>query len=324
MSPLWSSNKIKQLLTNSIKPSPSYQNNQSFAQSIFFCLHRKFLQLISKCEPIKGISLFTSGIGQTEGSMTVEAAVVLPLFLSFFLNLGCAIELIRLHDNLEFALCEIGHRMTVYGYALAGDEGNGSELKDIAFSYGYVKREIVKYLGEQYLEESPLSEGVAGLQFWESEIFTGEDCFELVVTYEVAPFCKLAGFGAFRMANRYYGHLWSGYQIPGAEDAGESHAVVYVTENGAVYHTDRNCSHLTLSVRKVSLQEANASHNEYGEHYTPCRRCQDDGTQEKVYITKEGNNIHYRADCPGLKRTVRTVPIEEAGRYRACSRCVER
>lgn len=254
----------------------------------------------------------------------MEAAVVLPLFLSFFLNLGCAIELIRLHDNLEFALCEIGHRMTVYGYALAGDEGNGSELKDIAFSYGYVKREIVKYLGEQYLEESPLSEGVAGLQFWESEIFTGEDCFELVVTYEVAPFCKLAGFGAFRMANRYYGHLWSGYQIPGAEDAGESHAVVYVTENGAVYHTDRNCSHLTLSVRKVSLQEANASHNEYGEHYTPCRRCQDDGTQEKVYITKEGNNIHYRADCPGLKRTVRTVPIEEAGRYRACSRCVER
>lgn len=254
----------------------------------------------------------------------MEAAVVLPLFLCFFLNLGCAIELIRLHGNLEFALCEIGNRMTVYGYALSGDGGVGSELKDLALSYGYVKNELVKYLGEQYLEETPLSQGVEGLQFWESELVTGEDCIEIIVTYEVAPFGKIAAFRPFRMANRYYGHLWNGYQIPEMEGTGIHPAVVYVTENGVVYHTDRNCSHLSLSVRSVSLQEAYASRNEDGKNYTPCARCKEEGMQKKVYITDEGDNIHFRADCPGLKRTVKAVSGEEAEKYRACSRCVEK
>lgn len=309
MSPLWRNNKNKQLLTNSTKPSPSYSmNNQSFAQSVCF-------------RPIKEISLFTSVSGHAEGSMTVEASVILPLLLCFFLNLGCALELIRLHGNLEFALCEIGNRMSVYGCELISDEDDGSELKDIAFSYVYVKNELVKYLGEQYLEEAPISQGASGLKFWESEIFTGEDCFEMIVTYEVAPFSGLAGFRPFRMANRYYGHLWNGYHIPGTDAGDENSDVVYVTPNGEVYHVDRNCSHLSLSVRAVSLQEAYTSRNEQGEHYVPCTRCKEDGMREKVYITKEGNSIHYRKDCPGLKRTVYAVAAENAGKYRACSRC---
>lgn len=337
MSPLWSSRKIKQLLTNSYKPSPNYYYHiQSFAQSVFFFPYKKFLQLTRKCDAIKGISLFTSVTRQAEGSMTVEAAVILPLFLCFFLNLGCAIELIRLHSNLEFALCEIGNRMAVYGYALtSADSGAGesnpgeskengvwSELKDVAFSYIYVKNEIVNYLGEQYLEESPISKGTAGLHFPESEIFTGEDCFEIVATYEVAPFDSIAGFRNFRMANRYYGHLWNGYHIPGTEGAGKSGDVVYVAENGVVYHSDRECSHLLLSVKSVSLQEAYTGRNEYGERYTLCMRCKDSGVQGNVYITNEGDNIHYRVDCPGLKRTVNAVAKNDAEKYRACSRCV--
>lgn len=337
MSPLWSSIKVEQQLTDLTNPSPNYYGNyQSFAQSVFLGIHRRLLHFQIKCDAIKGISLFASVTRQTEGSMTVEAAVVLPLFLCFFLNLGCAIELIRLHGNLEFALCDIGNRMSVYGYALAGTEPEAeeteggiesemwSELKDVAFSYTYVKSEIVKALGEQYLEESPIVQGIAGLQFVESEIFEGEDCFEIIATYEVAPFSSVAGFGSFRMANRYYGHLWNGYQIPGTEDAGEEKEVVYVAENGVVYHEDRNCSYLSLSVRKVSLQEAYESRNNNGAKYTPCMRCEDGGIQGSVYITSEGDNIHYREDCPGLRRTVNAVPKADVKNYPACGRCAKK
>ena len=54
------------------------------------------------------------------------------------------------------------------------------------------------------------------------------------------------------MANRYYGHLWNGYAIPGTENDEE---YVYVTEDSEVYHRSRECTHLRLSVRRVEAAE---------------------------------------------------------------------
>lgn len=341
MFPLWSSMmsliqkyKHKKLQILKKQSSPKHNSdNQKFAQTVFPSFFR--------CA-IEGTSLFISPFRKLKAGMTVEAAVVLPLFLFFFLNLGCAIEIIRLHGNLEFALCDIGNRMAVYGYALsemeqqagikqADEEASGkeqknvllSELGDVVFSYIYVKNQIADYLGRQYLEESPLVNGVDGLQFWESDIFEDNDCFEVVVTYRVEPFSSIIGFGSFRMANRYYGHLWNGYHIPGTEenDDKKENDVVYIAENGRVYHEDRNCSYLVLSIREVSLQEAYASRNSNGEKYEICMLCEKAGLQGKVYITEDGESIHYKRDCPGLKRTIYEVSREEVQGYLPCSRC---
>lgn len=265
------------------------------------------------CKIIEGIWAFASRF--TEGSMTVEAAMVLPLFLLFFLALGSAMEMIRLHGKMQFALCDIGNRMSVYGYALTMEEEEGfsSEVADIALTYTYVKKEIVDYLGKEYLEASPLVKGVDGLRFGESEIWNGGELFELLVTYEVAPFGEMAGVKGFRMANRYYGRFWNGYEIPTD--------VVYVTEHGEVYHIDAMCTHLFLSVRQVSLQEACQYRNHNGERYTLCEYCENSEQKNKVYITETGNRFHYKKDCTGLKRTVFEIAKEETDGYRPCSRC---
>lgn len=265
---------------------------------------------------IEGIWAFASRF--TRGSMTVEAAVVLPLFLFFSLALGSVMEMIRLHGNLEFALCDIGNRMSVYGSStiIREESGFGSELADIAFTYTYVKKEIEEYLGRGYLEASPLVKGVDGLQFRESEIWDNGEQFEVLVTYKVLPFGGMAGFKGFRMANRYYGHFWNGYEIPTN--------VVYVAENGEVYHIDAMCTHLYLSVRQVSLQEAYRSRNRNGERYDLCEYCEKGEVKNTVYITEEGNRFHYKSNCTGLKRTVFEVPADETDGYRACSRCARR
>ncbi len=328
MFPLWSSmitfqqNKKLQIIHK--RPSPKYND-----------VHKKYAQTVPQsffnCT-IEGASPFTSFCRKLEAGMTVEAAVVLPLFLFFFLNLGCAIELIRLHGNLEFALCNTGNRMAVYGYAMSEMEKQAgikqtegdmlfSELGDVVFSYTYVKNQIADYVGEQYLEEAPIVNGVEGLHFWESDIFKDNDCFEIVVTYQVEPFSGIIGFGSFRMANRYYGHLWNGYHIPDTEENKKENNVVYVAENGCVYHEDRNCSHLVLAIREVSLQEAYVSRNCNGQKYDICMLCKKEGLQGAVYITEDGENIHYKRDCTGLKRTVYEVPRSQAQGYPPCSRC---
>lgn len=256
--------------------------------------------------------------------MTVEAAVVLPLFLVFFLALGSSMEMIRLHNNIEFALFEIGNKISVYGSAVFlcedGEEEEGEnalleEIGDFAISYAYVKQELVDYLGSEYLENSPLVGGVNGLRFGESEICNQQDRFEIIVTYRVSPIGNLPGVKGFRMANRYYGHFWNGYEIPTN--------VVYVAENGVVYHEDKMCTHLFLSVRQVSLREAHVSRNLQGEKYGLCEFCEKTDGEDLVYITDEGNRFHYKRDCAGLKRTIYEMSIGEAGAYEPCTRCVQ-
>ena len=104
-------------LTVFLRPSPKHNIYSRFAQSINFTQYIQFPLFMKKKFSIEGISLFASRkkTVKASGSMTVEAAVVLPLFLFFFLNLGSAMEMIRLHSNLQLALLQVGNRLSVYG-----------------------------------------------------------------------------------------------------------------------------------------------------------------------------------------------------------------
>lgn len=279
--------------------------------------------------PIKGTSLFAFLSKAVTAGMTVEASIVLPLFLFFFLNLGCAIEMIRLHGNLQLALWQIGSRMSVYGYALDSGEmpenGDGwwRDLAGAVVSATYVKGQVIDSAGADYLDSSPLTNGADGLQLWESEIFGPDDEIDIVVTYSVSPWNRLIGFLPFRMANRYYAHIWNGYRLSGDGAAQDTTRIVYVTETGTVYHVSMECTHLQLSVQQIPAAGIEEARNQGGGRYYPCERCTGGGTPAVFYITNEGNRYHYDRGCSGLKRTVSTMTIEQAQEagYRPCSRC---
>lgn len=279
---------------------------------------------------IKRVSLSASKA--FKAGMTVEAAVVLPLFLFFFVNLGCAVEMIRLHGNLELALWNAGNKLCLYGYALengseirekAVAEGEGEWWKEaagVALSYTYIKSEVAGYVGEKYLEESPLSYGTSGLHFLESSLPQADDTVDIILTYQVSPWIKIPAVRPFRMQNRYYGRLWTGYQISGA-GGGEAADVVYLAEYASVYHENINCTHLRLTIREVTLQEAKSARNEYGARYKECSKCRGAPYKGTVFVGKEGDCYHYDVGCSGLKRTILTVPRKQAQGYRPCSRC---
>lgn len=345
MSPLWKvKQKRRKLSKNTPNPSPIVCNciEEGLAQDLKTnqdnCIFSKFSHQEAF---IKGISLFTFLKQGMSAGMTVEAALVLPLFLFFFLNLSCALEMIRLRGNLELALWETGSKLSVYGHILSTglpekDQGynreNGAgkesqnelwaELGDIAFSYLYVKNAVIQYTGEEYLEKSPLTRGVNGLQFWESEIFTEGDCFEIVMTYEVSTWMEIPGIRPFRMWNRYYGHIWNGYEISGTDEAGNpASETVYVAANGAVYHKNENCTHLQLTIREVAGRQVGDERNGSGGKYTLCEKCGKGAQPDIVFIGVEGDRFHYDRGCAGLKRTYFSILLSDAGKYRSCSRC---
>lgn len=332
---LW--NTAKKLITKLKSPSPKYSK-----YSVRGC-------------SIEKVSLPAFLKTKIPAGMTVEAAIVLPLFLFFFVNLGSAMEMMRLHGNLQLTLWNVGNRMCVYGYAAeyfdeshirdeaqdkaqntdkASDTNSDTdnrnwmhELRDIALTYTYVKSRVTEYLGDSYLDSSPLRYGQSGLQFWESDVMSAKDgivvgdTLDIIMTYQVSAPFEIPFVRPFRMSNRYYGRLWTGYEVTGDSDGSCAKDVVYVTENGKVYHENPNCSHLKLTIREVSMDEAEAARNKSGGRYKECSKCRKKDFQGTVWIGLEGDYYHYDRGCPGLKRTIYILPRLQAAGYRPCSRC---
>lgn len=248
---------------------------------------------------------------KAEAGMTVEASFVLPLCLFFLMNLGSAIEMIRLHNNIQYAIWNTGSRMAM----LACEEDY--PLPELLTQF-YIRSRITDCLGEEYLESSLLAKGSRGLWLLESDMAGDSDELDIVVTYQVKSFLSMVGFRSFRMANRCCVRLWNGYEIP--VESGQEE-MVYVTVHGEVFHRDRNCTHLRLSVRETTRARLDEERNQWGQQYRACEKCAMGEAPVVLYVTGEGDRYHYRKDCSGLKRTVIAVAPDEAEGYRPCSRC---
>lgn len=157
---------------------------------------------------------------------------------------------------------------------------------------------------------------------------SGPDNITLPDFYTYEPIGGLVPLPDVRIFNTVKVHAWTGKEYANEEgQAGseekEKEPMVYVTENGSVYHKDIGCSYLDLSISHVSKNAAEGLRNHYGEKYSPCETCgkgQDQGGM--VYITETGNRYHTLESCSGLKRTVRMEKQSHvSGKMHACSRC---
>ena len=157
---------------------------------------------------------------------------------------------------------------------------------------------------------------------------SGPDNITLPDFYTYEPIGGLVPLPDVRMFNTVKVHAWTGKEYANEEgQAGseekEKEPMIYVTENGSVYHKDIGCSYLDLSISHVSKNAAEGLRNHYGEKYSPCETCgkgQEQGGM--VYITETGNRYHTLESCSGLKRTVRMEKQSHvSGKMHACSRC---
>lgn len=251
-------------------------------------------------------------IGKLKGSMTVEAAVVVPLLLMFFLHLGSCMEMLRLHGRLEYALWQTGRELTVFAAAQAGDD-----IPDVAVSYLYVNSRVQQILGKEYLDNSPLVYGSLGLNYLASE-YQEDENINIILTYQVSPPVTCFPFPYFRMTSRYYGRAWTGYDV--GQEA-ERIRYVYVTEDGVVWHSRADCTYLKLHIYDAPSEEIWMLRNADGERYRACSRCERYPLGEIAYLTQEGNRYHTVRDCPALVRRVHAVKWQENMSYRPCSRC---
>lgn len=256
--------------------------------------------------------------------MTLEAAFALPFFLFAVLNILFAVNIIGTQGRLQAALHQVGNKMAFAGYTYENTVSGvlPESLVSVALNEGYARGQVLEYVGRSYLEQSCVKDGAGGISFAGSSVMGEGDLIDLKVSYQIKPFVELLGFDGFRMSQRYYGRAWTGYDVAGSvSDSTQEDPMVYITETGTVYHLDRNCTYLNPTVEAVSAGSVSGRRNTSGRKYAACGLCGGVGTGKEVYITNYGTNYHRKITCPGLKRTIYTVPLSEVGGRGRCSKC---
>lgn len=264
-------------------------------------VHNPSCKRISWCTP-----------GRSQGSMTVEAALVFPIFLFGLTALLYIFVLLRIQT-------EIGRALTNVGRELAQDAGELGGLESSLLSGVRGGQKVRAYISDRSGTEI-IKGGVKGISFVGS-MWDGEDSMlTLRASYQVTLPPGISWFHPLRITQTKKIRGWTGFGKKQnlLKDQGEE--VVYVTDHGSVYHRKLNCRHLKLSVQQTNIAQVDGLRNGNGGKYMPCERCWKDGSQI-AYITGEGNRYHETLNCPGLIRRIRTVLLSETGGLPPCSIC---
>lgn len=262
-----------------------------------------------------------------KGSLTLEATMVLPLFLFLVLNLFAAINDLYLHLRMQCMMRETALELSRYAYAYDAVAGGSdvlqSEIADISFSETYVREKIKERVGAHFLNRVGISGGSGGISYLQCDIVGGED-IKLTATYQMRGLFLPAEISTFQMVNHVRTKRWTGYDNTQNSVGGGEDQIVYITETGSVYHTSRSCSYLNLSIRQTTAAQVCAERNAGGGRYYACERCMQGISLSggmTLYITQDGNRYHASLSCSALSRYIQAVLLSEVGDRPPCSRC---
>lgn len=293
--------------------------------------------MIIKGKNIKGGRVFLSTF--QEGSITLEAALVAPLFLLAMVGMLYFMVIININLNIQIAIEKTADGLMTKMYAVqelsdaasyigwntqedSDEEDAVAEIKGLlskGVTAAWLRERLVSEIGKDSLDNTYIVNGAAGLSFIESEFDIEKGIGDIVVSYRVKlPFVPY-GTKTMEFTQRCRFRFWTGTFL---EDEGDGDTV-YITTNGTVYHRNLSCSHLNLSISKTTYAEMQNLRNESGGKYAACAYCVngilDDASV--VYVTDSGTKYHSRLGCSGLKRGIITVDISEVGDMPPCSSC---
>jgi hypothetical protein len=242
-------------------------------------------------------------LSRRKGSLTVEASLVLPVFLFAMLLIAYLGLMIQCQDEVQWAMTRTVREASAE-YGASESEG----MKNVL----YYQAKLSAYLGENILS----------LDLSDSKFLEENDEIDLVVRYRVKTPFRILGIGTWHFRQRIHTRAFTG--VESRESDKEDDRFVYVAETGRVYHEDENCTYLKLSISQMKYEDVSSLRNEGGGKYKPCERCVKEkelAAGAKVWITNYGDRYHSSRSCSGIKRNVEKIRLSEVGKRTPCSKC---
>lgn len=272
-----------------------------------------------------------------QGSIVVESAFVFPIF--FF----CLFFLLQMFSMLQMELIvaeagiQAARKCAALGYVKKtmqlGEEKNAEEeeIWSLLKDYG---SNIVDDITFAAFARNKINDTVAKRASVYSDVKI--DCKveneigKAVLSYSIQPVIPLVNIHKREVSVYIVYRLWSGLgaslkQEEDVEYESEMETLVYMTEQGTVYHIKRNCTYLEPEVSSLPYYLLAETRNRSGGKYYACDFCakQVNCTEEQmIYITQYGNRFHISAVCSAIKRNIRTLSEKEAAKvYPVCKKC---
>jgi len=283
-----------------------------------------------------------SNIRSLKASLTVEAALVMPMFLYFMIAFLYFLQIFTLQEQIQSVITKMGFNLAKMAYVYDDFAGEAETLNfgvmifDTEFnlnlqemaseiaSGNVLKRYAGKYLNTDQINRSCIKDGFEGISFFGSNILEEEDCIDIIVRYKIKLPIKLFVLKDMPMTQRVRLRAWTGYEVSASYtmDEEEKDISVYITETGSVYHKSKTCSHIKLSVSAVTGIPSNLR-NSNGAKYYPCEACcsKNMDNMATYYITSDGTRYHSIKSCSKIKRNVKEIPFSEIGSRAPCKRC---
>ena len=241
------------------------------------------------------------------GSLTVEAAAIVPVFVIGLMALISINLFLSFYLKMQQALFDVNENLS-----LECADGHNEAISDI-------EDNVIAKLDQLAANYTIVRDGKGGLDFSSSRVNDSE-YLQIIVSYDFIPFgAGFFGLIAIPIKQTCLMHVWCGYEKGFFSEIDNDY--VYITEASQVYHLNRECSHIKLSVSKINASELDSLRNNNGAKYYSCDICHSKPEDSNIYITAEGSRYHNSVTCSGLKRTVRAVRKSQITGRRPCQRC---
>ena len=249
-----------------------------------------------------------------KGSMTLEASLIVPIFLIVLLMLTSVGEILMIHQQISHGVCEAAKKAAVNEYRIRQKKNVGSGWSGFS-----TKAVFLASVNRKFLDHSALFGGSKGAAAACRLTLTSKGEYIVSVRYYIHK--KMPFLSTFHTSFKQQARqkTMTGY-VPDGDELKEGY--VYITPHEAVYHKDLSCTHLALD---ISVDEDVKKYQNDQTHYKACDKCTryHKGNISCVYIAKEGEAYHTDLSCSGLKRTVKQVDLSTLKGMKPCQRCAK-
>lgn len=243
-----------------------------------------------------------------KASMTIEAALTIPIFLFAIL---CLVYLLEIQT--------IGFQVKAAAQDAAKQAAEDMIVLPVLNTYD-LQQNIIENIGNERLERSIIEGGSSGIQCWTSYYNAVREEIIVNINYKIKlPVPSFLDLNAKKKVELKV-KAWTGRT---EQNTSEDEEIVYVTDTGVVYHSDYQCAYLQLSITFISSSSLLDVRNEGGGIYQPCEKCVHGQAMAGVYITKYGTKYHNSLSCSGVKRSIRAVKKADVIGLGGCVKCTK-
>lgn len=286
-----------------------------------------------RCMPEKRVLPFISLKRKASASITVEAAVCLPLFVFFSLALLMPMEWLNRQRQIQTAMESLGESWSQYLYAWEERENqeNGGNQEEQGYKEEQEYKALVSDMAVGLLLKEKLSRYAENVSVKRAEVPDESGHIYIEAEFrEKIPLFATPGSGV-SMKAAVKRRSWIGLngklkeKGTGAENEEHENIIVYVGASMGRYHWYRDCHYLSNQYEAVPSEQIINRRNCFGSKYTACARCaKSTDLTETVYVTEGGAHYHLDKSCTAMVSYVRSLPLDEVRHLGACSYCERR